>query len=113
MPRKRQRKAEADAQEKTTEAEVKRKADEEAKRKAEEEKGKSKHKTRTVIGEDVEYKAAIVRGDNSMKFKRYKEAAEGYNEALTYKPNDAYATTKLAEAQKNLSSDEAATVKKE
>jgi len=54
---------------------------------------------------EVQYKAAMVRGDNDMKAKKYKEAVGAYTEALTYKPNDPLAKAKLAEAQKNLSSD--------
>ena len=60
----------------------------------------------------VQYRAAVVRGDNDMKYKQYKEAVAAYTEALAYKENDAYATTKLAEAKKNLPVD-AVVVKKE
>src|SRR6185312_3001921 len=53
-------------------------------------------------GNDVPYRAAIVRGDNNFKFKQYKDAVSAYTEALAYKPNDLYATKQLALAQKNL-----------
>ena len=53
-------------------------------------------------GSELQYKAAKDRGDNAMKFKQYQDAVTAYTEALTYKPNDAYATGKLALAQKNL-----------
>ena len=53
-------------------------------------------------GSELQYKAAKDRGDNAMRFKQYQDAVSAYTEALTYKPNDAYATGKLALAQKNL-----------
>ena len=94
-------KADTDAKAKA-DAEAKKKADADAKTDAEA-KGKAKNTIRGDIGgSEVKYKAAIVRGDNSMKFKQYPDAAAAYTEALTYKPNDAYATNKLAQAQKNL-----------
>ncbi len=57
---------------------------------------------------DVQYKAAMVRGENDMKFKKWKEAVGAFTEALTYKPNDPIAKAKLAEAQKNASADDVA-----
>ncbi len=84
-------------------AAAKAKADAEVIAKGNEEKGKAKNTVRQVLGgNDVQYRAAIVRGDNNMKFKRYEEAVTAYTEALTYKANDAYATTKLANAKKNI-----------
>jgi hypothetical protein len=64
---------------------------------------------------EVQYKAAITRGDNNVKNKNYKDAVAAYTDALTYKPNDPIAKSKLADAQKNLSGDDAGTttVKKE
>ena len=86
---------------------AKAKADAEAKRKADEEKGKAKNTVRQPLGggNDVQYRAAIVRGDNNMKFKQYKDAVSAYTEALGYKSNDAIAASKLADAQKNLTID--------
>ncbi len=60
----------------------------------------------TDASNDVQYKAAMVRGDNDMKFKKYKDAVGAYTEALTYKPNDPTAKVKLSDAQKNLSADD-------
>jgi len=74
----------------------------------------AKIKNPPVDGSDVPYKAAMVRGDNEMKFKKYKDAVGAYTEALTYKPGDPTAKAKLAEAQKNLSADDnSQAVKKE
>ena len=117
-------KADADAKKKADEdakakakadAEAKKKADEDAKAKADadaaakkkddddKEKGKAKNTIRQQLGgSELQYKAAKDRGDNAMKFKQYQDAVTAYTEALTYKPNDAYATGKLALAQKNL-----------
>ena len=101
------KKIEADAKAKADAEEAKRKAEEEAKRKAEEEKAKANKNIRPILGgDDVQYKAAMVRGDNGLKFKKYKDAVDAYTEALTYKPNDPTAKIKLAEAQKNLSADD-------
>jgi hypothetical protein len=55
---------------------------------------------------EAQYKAAMVRGDNDVKHKKYKEAVGAYTDALTYKPGDAVATAKLAEAQKLAGSDD-------
>ena len=44
----------------------------------------------------------MTRGDNGMKFKNYQDAVDAYTEALTYKPNDANATSKLEQAKKNI-----------
>ncbi len=93
-------KAKADA-----DAAAKKKADEDALAKAndDKEKGKAKNTIRQQLGgSELQYKAAKDRGDNAMKFKQYQDAFTAYTEALTYKPNDAYATGKLALAQKNL-----------
>ena len=97
-------KAAADAKSKAA-ADAKAKADALAKSKADDDKerGKAKNTIRQQLGgSEVQYKAAKDRGDNSLKFKQYQDAVNAYTEALTYKPNDAYATTKLAFAQKNL-----------
>lgn len=61
--------------------------------------GSKHHNVRTVIGED-KYKVTIKKADEYLKMKRYKEAKDSYNEALGLKPNDKYATTKLAEIEK-------------
>ena len=105
------KKAEADAAAKAkADADAiaaKAKADEEAKRKAEEEKGNAKNTVRQPLGagNDLQYRAAIVRGDNNMKFKQYKDAVTAYKEALGYKANDAIAASKLTDAQKYLTTD--------
>ncbi|MEO8762377.1 MAG: hypothetical protein ABI448_15885, partial [Bacteroidia bacterium] len=79
----------------------------------EENKGKAKSTVRqTLGGNETQYGAAMVRGTNNMKYKQYPEAVAAYTEALTYKPNDALATTKLAEAKKNIPG-EVVLVKKE
>jgi len=110
------KKADEDAKAKVkADAEAKKKADEDAKAKADadaaakkkddddKEKGKAKNTIRQQLGgSELQYKAAKDRGDNAMKFKQYQDAVTAYTEALTYKPNDAYATGKLALAQKNL-----------
>ncbi|MBK6835487.1 MAG: hypothetical protein IPG89_14925 [Bacteroidetes bacterium] len=61
--------------------------------------GSKHHNVRTVIGED-KYKVTIKKADEYLKMKRYKEAKDTYNEALEIKPNDKYATAKLAEIEK-------------
>jgi tetratricopeptide (TPR) repeat protein len=43
----------------------------------------------------------VKKGDELFKAKRYDEARGWYQEALKQKPNDAYATAKLAEIEKN------------
>ncbi|HTA61135.1 MAG TPA: hypothetical protein VK835_01710, partial [Bacteroidia bacterium] len=108
-------KAKADA-----DAAAKKKAEEDAKAKlaSEDNKGKATATIRGNLGgggTDVQYRAAVQRGDNNLKFKQYKDAVSAYTEALTYKPNDAYATKQLALAQKNLVSnvDTATVAKKE
>ncbi|MGZ3867181.1 MAG: hypothetical protein ACXVNR_12685, partial [Bacteroidia bacterium] len=75
-------------------------------------KAKADAEAKAAAQAETNYKTAIVRGDADMKFKKYKEAVGAYSEALTYKPGDAYATTKLAEAQKKISSDDNTEVKK-
>jgi membrane protein involved in colicin uptake len=84
---------------------AKAKADAEAADK--ENKGKAKATIRGTLGggSDLQYRSAMVRGDNNMKFKQYKDAVTSFTEALTYKVNDPDATTKLALAQKNLDAD--------
>ncbi|MCK6649301.1 MAG: hypothetical protein L6Q66_06580, partial [Bacteroidia bacterium] len=49
---------------------------------------------------DEKYKAAIAKGDAAFKLKSYDEAKSGYNEALGFKPAEAYPKTKLAEIDK-------------
>ncbi|MBN8696302.1 MAG: hypothetical protein J0L87_07210, partial [Bacteroidetes bacterium] len=49
---------------------------------------------------DEKYKAAIAKGDAALKLKSYDEAKSGYNEALGFKPTEAYPKTKLAEIDK-------------
>lgn len=51
---------------------------------------------------DDKYKAAIAKGDAALKAKTYDEAKAGYNEALGFKPAEAYPKTKLAEIDKAL-----------
>ncbi|HXD94520.1 MAG TPA: hypothetical protein VNX01_15040, partial [Bacteroidia bacterium] len=88
-------KADADAKAKLA-ADAAAKADEDNK-------GKAKATIRTTLGgNDPQYRAAIQRGDNNLKYKNYKDAVAAYTEALTYKANDVYATKQLALAQKNL-----------
>ena len=84
---------------------AKNKADAEAADK--ENKGKAKATIRGTLGggNDLQYRSAMVRGDNNMKFKQYKDAVAAFSEALTYKANDQDATAKLALAQKNLAAD--------
>ncbi len=49
---------------------------------------------------DEKYKAAIAKGDAALKTKAYDDAKAGYNEALGFKPAEAYPKTKLAEIDK-------------
>jgi hypothetical protein len=49
---------------------------------------------------DEKYKAAIAKGDAALKTKSYEDAKTGYNEALGFKPAEAYPKTKLAEIDK-------------
>ena len=49
---------------------------------------------------DDKYKAAITKGDAALKIKSYEDAKAGYNEALGFKPAEAYPKTKLAEIDK-------------
>jgi tetratricopeptide (TPR) repeat protein len=49
---------------------------------------------------EAEYKAAVNRGNNDVKLKKYKEALSAFKEALGYKPGDAYATQKITELEK-------------
>ena len=64
--------------------------------------GSKHHNVRTVIGED-KYKVTVKKADEYLKMKRYKEAKDTYNEALGLKPNDKYASSKLAEIEKKTS----------
>lgn len=59
-------------------------------------KGDSKYKTPQVLGANP-YKDAITKADGFLKMKRYSEAKAAYEEALKAKPDDPYATKKLAE----------------
>ncbi|MCW3072836.1 MAG: hypothetical protein JWO44_2726 [Bacteroidetes bacterium] len=51
---------------------------------------------------DDKYKAAVAKGDAALKAKSYEDAKSGYNEALGFKPAEAYPKTKLAEIDKAL-----------
>ena len=53
----------------------------------------------------AKYEAAIKRGDDNFNNKIYKESKKNYQEALTYKGGDTYATDRLAEIEKLLNSD--------
>jgi hypothetical protein len=61
--------------------------------------GNSKYSVKQVLGTD-KYKESIKRADDYYKTKRYKEAKDGYNEALKFKPNDPYATSRLSDIEK-------------
>ena len=64
-------------------------------------KGNSDHSMPQLLAGGLEkYKAIIKNADGLMKMKRYIEAKKEYNEALKYKTNDPYATSKLAEIEK-------------
>jgi hypothetical protein len=115
-------KAEAEAKAKAEDdAEAKKIAEEkEAKRRAKEEeeeqkrkqaeaeaandpsvRGSAKYGLYGVLGED-KYKETIKRADDLFKMKRWAEAKNSYEEALKYKQNDPYATSKLEQVNKNL-----------
>jgi hypothetical protein len=115
-------KAEAEAKAKAEDSEEAKKiaAEKEAKRKAKEEedeqkrkqaeaeaandpnvKGNAKYGLYGVLGED-KYKNTIKKADDYFKMKRWSEAKTAYEEALTYKKDDAYATSKLEIVNKNL-----------
>jgi hypothetical protein len=51
---------------------------------------------------DEKYKAAVAKADAALKAKTYDAAKTGYNEALGFKPAEAYPKTKLAEIDKLL-----------
>jgi hypothetical protein len=59
----------------------------------------AKYSIPQALGSD-KYKLTIKRADELFKMKRYAEAKTSYEEALTQKPNDPYATNKLVEAEK-------------
>lgn len=61
--------------------------------------GDAKYSIPQALGAD-KYKGTIKRADELFKMKRYAEAKPMYEEALKQKPNDAYATNKLAEIEK-------------
>ena len=61
--------------------------------------GDAKYSIPQELGAD-KYKATIKRADELFKMKRYAEAKPMYEEALKQKPNDVYATNKLAEIEK-------------
>jgi hypothetical protein len=63
--------------------------------------GNSKYHIPGVLGAD-KYKATIKRADDLFKMKRWAEAKTAYEEALGYKKDDAYATSKLEIVNKNL-----------
>ncbi|MDP2387333.1 MAG: carboxypeptidase-like regulatory domain-containing protein [Bacteroidota bacterium] len=58
-----------------------------------------KHGVRNELGPD-KYKNAIRKADDLFKTKRYKEAKAAYEEVLLIKPEDPYATAKLAQVVK-------------
>jgi hypothetical protein len=112
--------AEAKAKAEDTEEAKKIAAEKEAKRKAKEEedeqkrkqaeaeaandpsvKGNAKYGLYGVLGED-KYKNTIKKADDYFKMKRWSEAKTVYEEALTYKKDDAYAKSKLDIVNKNL-----------
>ncbi|MBA3664248.1 MAG: hypothetical protein H0W61_08575 [Bacteroidetes bacterium] len=64
-------------------------------------KGNSKYKVPQVIGAN-KYKETITKADNFFKTKRYAEAKSAYQEALTYKAGDTYATSKIEQVNKLL-----------
>lgn len=64
-------------------------------------KGNSKHRVPQVIGAN-KYKETITRADDYFKTKRYSEAKLAYEEALKYKANDPYATSKIEQVNKLL-----------
>jgi tetratricopeptide (TPR) repeat protein len=49
---------------------------------------------------ESEYKAAIAQGDKNFEAKDYSSSLASFNKALELKPNDNYATTKIAKIQK-------------
>jgi hypothetical protein len=51
---------------------------------------------------DEKYKTAITKADAALKLKSYDDAKSGYNDALGFKPAEAYPKTKLAEIDKAL-----------
>lgn len=61
--------------------------------------GDAKYSTPQALGAD-KYKATIKRAGELFKMKRYAEAKPMYEEALKQKPNDSFATNKLAEIEK-------------
>ena len=63
------------------------------------EKGTVNHSIPQVLGAN-KYKETIIKADGYMKMKRYQEAKVAYEEALTFKGNDIYATNKLTELEK-------------
>lgn len=66
----------------------------------ERDKGDSDHSIPQVLGGTEKYKEKIKTADEYFKMKRYEEAKAAYEEALKYKPNDIYATNKLADITK-------------
>lgn len=63
-------------------------------------KGNSDNKIPQVIGGAEKYRERIKAADELFKRKRYDEAKDIYNEALTYKEKDPYALNKLSEIEK-------------
>ena len=55
-----------------------------------------------TLGSNTKYKETIKRADELLKMKRYTEAKPMYEEALKYKPNDTYASSKLTEVESKL-----------
>lgn len=62
---------------------------------------KAKHSVSHTIGHN-DYKEAVKDGDELFKDKRYEEAKKAFTEALSFKPGDAYAKSKVEECDKLL-----------
>jgi hypothetical protein len=94
--------AEARAAEEKKKAERDAKAAEDKAKEVERAQGTGKFSVpQTVFGQD-NYKVAIKKADDYFKMKRWSEAKPAYEEALKYKANDPYATSKLEIVNKNL-----------
>lgn len=63
--------------------------------------GDSKYRKQQVLGAD-KYKEALKKAEDYYKMKRWSEAKTAYEDVLKVKPNDPYATNKLAEVNKML-----------
>lgn len=90
-------KAEVEAKAKELATRLKAEADVKIKALAEQEKQNKQNETA--------YKAAIAKGDELFKFKKYREAELHYQTALTIKGGDAFAKERLMECERLISSD--------